>query len=210
MPRRPTGRRGGGYTHDAQCTIYRGPDKRYRGREICLAANERQLSIADVTDKENPVALSIGEYPNPGYLHQGWLTEDHRYFFMDDETDLLAGSVVTTRTLVFDVSDLEDPILHREFMGSFPASAHNLYIDGDLMYQANYRHGLHVIDISDPSNPVEVGHLDTAPHLSGPGFSGAWGSYPFFESGAVGVTSVHEGLFLVRYRDIQVVFDEEN
>ncbi len=204
-----TGRAGGGYTHDAQCTIYRGPDERYYEREICFSSNERQLSIADVTDKSNPIALSVGEYPNPGYLHQGWLTEDHRYFFMDDELDLINGSVETTRTLVFDVSDLEDPILHLEFMGSFEASAHNLYIRDHLMYQSNYRHGLHVIDISDPSNPVEVGHLDTAPHLSGAGFSGSWGNYPYFRSGAVGVTSVHEGFFMVRYRDPSVVFEEE-
>ncbi|MEX2531283.1 MAG: choice-of-anchor B family protein [Gemmatimonadota bacterium] len=204
-----TGRAGGGYTHDAQCVVYRGPDERYHGHEICFGGNEQQLSIADVTDKSNPVALSVGEYPNPGYLHQGWLTEDHQYYFMNDELDLLNESVETTRTLVFDISDLEDPLLHLEFMGSFDASAHNLYIRDDLMYQSNYRYGLHVIDISDPSNPEEVGHLDTTPYLSGAGFSGSWGNYPYFESGAVAVTSGSEGLFMVRYRDPSVVFEEE-
>ena len=53
-----TGRRGSGSTHDAQCVTYRGPDLEYRGREICLSSNGTALSIADVTDKDNPVAIS--------------------------------------------------------------------------------------------------------------------------------------------------------
>lgn len=185
-------------THDVQCIIYRGPDEHYQGREICLMSNADVLAIADVTDKDNPVALSRASSPNPGYMHQGWVTGDHRYFFMDDESDVLQGNVETTRTLVWDLSNLEDPVLAEEFMGSMPASAHNLYVKGNLVYQANYRYGLHILDITDPLNPREVGSFDTAPHLSGPGFSGAWSTYPFFDSGTVIVTSLQEGLFVLR------------
>ncbi|HET6616712.1 MAG TPA: choice-of-anchor B family protein, partial [Gemmatimonadota bacterium] len=101
-----TGRQKTGYTHDAQCVTYRGPDEEHRGREICLNSNETALSIADVTDKQNPVALAMAEYPNVGYTHQGWLTEDQRYLFMDDELDEMNGLVENTRTLVWDLSDL--------------------------------------------------------------------------------------------------------
>jgi hypothetical protein len=94
---------------------------------------------------------------------------------------VIQGHVETTRTLIFDVSDVEDPVLAREFFGSFPASAHNLYVRGDLTYQANYRYGLHVLNTSDPENPEEVGYFNTTPFLSGPGFSGAWSTYPYFE-----------------------------
>ncbi|HUF50389.1 MAG TPA: choice-of-anchor B family protein [Longimicrobiales bacterium] len=195
-----TGRAGRGYTHDAQCVVYRGPDNRYSGREICLGLNENAVSIADVTDKQNPKSLSSARYPNPAYTHQGWLSEDHRFFYVDDESDLLAGSVPTTRTTVWDLTDLEDPVLVKEFMGSMPASAHNQYVRGNLVFQANYRYGLHVLDISDPANPREVGFFDTAPYLEGPGFSGAWSNYPFFKSGTVIVTSVQEGLFVLKKR----------
>jgi choice-of-anchor B domain-containing protein len=159
------------------------------------------LSIADVTDPENPVAISRASYPDPAYLHQGWLTEDQRYFFMNDEADVIQGTVETTRTMIFDVSDLEDPVLAKEFMGSMPASAHNLYIKGDVMYQANYRYGLHVIDVSEPLSPREIGYFNTSPYLSGPGFSAAWSNYPFFDSGSVIVTSLQEGLFVVRKQE---------
>ncbi|MDE0259947.1 MAG: choice-of-anchor B family protein [Gemmatimonadota bacterium] len=189
-----------GGTHDTQCVIYRGPDEDYQGRELCFNSNGRTFQIQDVTDKDNPVEVAAPSSPNPAYIHQGWLTEDHRYFYQDDEADVIAGNAETTRTLIWDVSDLEDPVLVREFMGSMPASAHNLYIRDDLMYQANYLYGLHVLDISDPENPREVGYFDTAPYKEGPGFGGAWSNYPFFPSGTVIVTSMQEGLFILKKR----------
>jgi choice-of-anchor B domain-containing protein len=188
-------------THDSQCVTYRGPDTRYTGREICLNSNGSVFEIADVTDRANPVHLSTASSPNAAYIHQGWLTDDHRYFYQDDESDVVRGNVETTRTLIWDLTDLEDPVLATQFMGSMPASAHNLYLKDGYAYQANYRYGMHVLDIADPENPVEVGYFDTSPYHEGPGFSGAWSTYPFFESGTVLVTSLQEGLFLLKKKD---------
>ena len=187
-------------THDSQCVVYQGPDERYHNRELCLNSIGRFFQITDVTDRENPVEVSRGSSPNPAYIHQGWLTPDHRYFYQDDESDVIAGNVETTRTLIWDLSDIEDPVLVREFMGSLPASAHNLYVKDNFVYQANYLYGLHVLDISDPENPREVASFDTAPYKEGPGFGGAWSNYPFFESGTVIVTSMQEGLFVLKKR----------
>jgi choice-of-anchor B domain-containing protein len=201
-----TGRSGTGYTHDAQCVIYRGPDADYEGREICFAANETALSIADVTDKANPVALSRASYPNVAYSHQGWLTEDHRYFYMDDELDEVSGTVSATRTLIWDVVELEDPQLVGEYLGTTSASDHNLYVVGDRMYQSNYRSGLRILDITDPVNPREVSYFDTVPYgTDTPGMNGSWSNYPFFESGIVIVTSGREGLFIVRPRETRTI-----
>ncbi len=190
-----------GYSHDAQCVSYHGPDLNYQGREICFGANETALSIADVTDKEAPVAVAAASYPNSAYLHQGWVSEDHRYFFMNDELDELSGLTNRTRTLVWDIQELDDPILVTEHLGSTSASDHNLYVKGDLMYQSNYLAGLQILDVSDPENPTEVGFFDTVPAgENGAGFAGSWSNYPFFESGVIVVTSMREGLFIVRKR----------
>jgi len=189
-----------GGSHDAQCVVYSGPDQAYQGSEICLRMSGSRFQISDVTDKDNAVELSTATHPNPAYMHQGWLTEDQRYFIMNDESDVIAGNAPTTRTLIWDVTDLEDPILAREFFGSDPASAHNLYVKGDFTYQANYKYGLHILDTSDPLNPVEVGKFDTAPFGSGPGFGGAWSTYPFFDSGSIIVTSMQEGFFVLKKR----------
>lgn len=195
-----TGRRGTGYSHDAQCVIYSGPDDEHQGKEVCFGSNETALSIADVSDKENPVALSVMSYPKVAYSHQGWLTEDQRYFYMNDELDEVSGAVENTRTLVWDVSDLDDPILVKEHLASTTAMDHNLYIKGNLMYQSNYDAGFRILDISNPEDPVEVGYFDTTP-FEGTG-GGSWSNYPYFESGAVIVNSSHEGLFILKKSDV--------
>jgi len=201
-----TGRRGTGSTHDAQCVIYNGPDLDYHGREICLSSNETALSIADVTNKEDPVAISVAHYPNVAYTHQGWLTEDHRYFYLNDEGDEVSEVVEATRTLIFDLGDLEDPVLAKEYFGPSSAIDHNLYIRENIMYQTNYVEGLRIVDISDPETPVEIGHFDTVPY--GPNDNspvlGAWSNYPYFKSGTIVVTSGREGVFFLKRRPVDL------
>jgi len=190
-----------GYTHDAQCVVYNGPDAEHRGREICFGSNETALSIADVTDKQNPVPLSVAEYPNVGYTHQGWLTDDQRHLIMDDELDELNGLVDHTRTLIWDVTDLDDPVVLKEFLNpNSTAIDHNQYVVGDKVYQSNYVQGLRILDISDVENPKEVGFFDTVPFGdNGTRFDGSWSNYPFFKSGTIVVNSGKEGLFLLKY-----------
>ena len=188
-----------GRTHDAQCVEYAGPDGDFRGRQICFASNETALRIVDVTDKDDPVSIASATYPGMAYIHQGWLTEDQRYYYMNDELDELTGLAERTRTLVWDVTELDDPVLVAEHFGSTTATDHNLYIKGDRMYQANYQAGLRVLDISNPESPEEIGFFDTTPYEGNPPtMAGAWTAYPFFESGTLVVSSMQEGLFLLR------------
>ncbi len=188
-----------GRTHDTQCVVYRGLDEDYVGRQICFASNETALRIVDVTDKKNPVPISTASYPSQAYIHQGWLTEDHQFFYLDDELDELIGTTELTQTLIWDLTDLDDPTYAGELLGTDSSTDHNLYIKGNRMYQANYQAGLRVVDISDPTAPFEIGHFDTTPYgVNPPGFSGAWTAFPFFESGTVIVSSMNEGLFILR------------
>ncbi|WP_419950610.1 choice-of-anchor B family protein [Candidatus Palauibacter sp.] len=196
----------GGYTHDAQCVIYRGPDADYAGREICFNASATKFGIGDVTDKENPVPIANGEHPNVAFSHQGWLSEDQRYFYLNDELDEMQGLATGTRTLVWDVEDLDEPVLVREFVQDNPATDHNLYVRGNFMYQSNYVAGLRIFDISDPENPVPAGYFDTVPGSPDqPGFAGAFSNYPFFPSGNILVSSMREGLFVLRKREPALV-----
>ncbi|MFT5142551.1 MAG: choice-of-anchor B domain-containing protein [Rhodothermales bacterium] len=191
-----TGRSGSGYTHDAQCVEYHGPDLDHAGKEICFGSNETAVSIADVSVKGQPVALAKAEYPGVAYAHQGWLTEDQRYFILGDELDETRGEAA--RSLIFDVSDLDDPVFASEYLATTLSIDHNLYVRGDFAYQANYTSGLRILDVSDPTAPVEVGFFDTTPNRSGLGFAGTWSSYPYFESGVIAVSSIDEGLFILQ------------
>ena len=44
-PKNPGCARDDGYVHDAQCLIYKGPHKKYLGREICYGFNEDSITI---------------------------------------------------------------------------------------------------------------------------------------------------------------------
>ncbi len=190
-----------GRTHDAQCVIYSGPDTDHQGKEICFASNETAIRIVDVSDKTMPTPIGVATYPGRAYVHQGWLSEDQRYFYMNDELDELVGTTSKTRTYIWDVAELDDPILVSTVDGPDGSTDHNLYVKGDRMYQANYQAGFRVYDLTDPENPEEIGYFDTTPYEGNPpGFIGAWTAYPFFDSGTVIVSSMHEGLFLLRPR----------
>jgi choice-of-anchor B domain-containing protein len=193
-----TGRSGTGATHDVQCVVYEGPDANYQGREICVGSNETAISIADVTNKDSTARVATASYPDHAYVHQGWFGENQRYFYLNDELDEVQGKVDGTRTLVWDLKDLDNPQLVNEVILDQKATDHNMYVEGGRLYEANYTAGLRILDLSDPTNPTETAHFDTKPRgPNDPGFAGAWSNYPFFESGIVVVSSIDEGLFVL-------------
>ena len=188
-----------GYCHDAQAVVYSGPDSDHYGKEIIIGSNAQHVDIIDVTDKINPVLISSTVYENVHYTHQGWLTEDHKYFILGDELDE-AYDGINTRSIVLDFSDLDNPIIHFDYYGPTLAIDHNGYVVGDNYYLANYRAGLRKIDISQIDSKVmtEVGFFDTFPSSDGSGFSGAWSVYPFFNSQNIVISDINRGLFVVK------------
>ncbi len=188
-----------GYTHDAQVITYNGPDADYAGAEIFVGANENQVAIVNVTDKDSPIGISTFGYSNLAYTHQGWFTEEHRYLILGDELDEVNFGF-DSRTLVFDLLDLDNPILHTSYSGQTTAIDHNGYVLGDQYFLANYRAGVRVLDISDIANKSisEEGFFDTFPSNNSAGFDGVWSVYPYFSSGKIIVSDINSGLFVIK------------
>lgn len=188
----------GEYSHDAQIVTYSGPDSDYTGKEILFGSNENEIVIVDITDKSNPVEISTISYTNVDYTHQGWFTEDQRYFIVGDEGDEREFGFNTT-TIVFDFNDLDSPQFHFSYEGSTAAIDHNGYVVGDKYYFANYRAGIKVLDVSDIANGnlTEIGSFDTFPNSNSAQFDGAWNVYPFFASGNIVVSDIDRGFFLL-------------
>ncbi|PWG05842.1 choice-of-anchor B family protein [Polaribacter aquimarinus] len=187
------------YSHDAQVVTYKGPDTDYTDKEILIGSNENEVVIVDVTDKENPQKISSITYSDIGYTHQGWFTEDFRYFLLGDELDE-RDKGVNTRTIVFDLIDLDNPIHHFDYEGTTAAIDHNGYVKDNLFYQANYTAGVKIIDISSIENKQfnEVGFFDTYPNNNNTAFNGAWNVYPYLPSGNIIISDINRGLFIIR------------
>ena len=181
-----------GYTHDAQCGLYDGPDADYQGREICVNYNEDRVSIVDVTDPRAVVSISDVFYPDPGYTHQGWFTGDKRHLIVNDEAD--EDGSAGTRTIVIDVEDLDDPSFEFFHFGTTTSTDHNLYTVGDLVYQSNYGAGLQILTSRDIATGTleQVAFFDTAP-----GGGGQWSNYPYFASGTLVANDIGGGLFVL-------------
>jgi len=196
-----TGRSGTGYVHDVQCVVYNGPDTEHVGKEICVGSNETNVWVADLSTKSDDSSgaktIGLGSYDDY-YTHQGWLTEDHRYFIQNDELDENNGAVNSTRTLIWDLEDLDNPTIETTYFGPTPSIDHNNYIIGDYVYMSHYTSGLRILDISDISSPSEAAFFDVYPNNNNTSFDGTWSNYPYYGSGNVVVTSIDEGLFVLR------------
>ena len=192
----------GGYSHDAQVINYDGPDVDYIGKEILVGSNENEIVIADVTNKSNPVTISTINYSNIGYTHQGWFSQDLKYFIVGDELyELNIGT--NTRTLIFDFSDLDNPIYDFDYLGTTLAIDHNGYPNGNDYYLANYTAGVRVLDLSqiENNNLTEIGFFDTYPENDNAAFDGVWNVYPFLMSDNIIISDIDRGLFIIRRSD---------
>lgn len=185
-------------THDTQCVSYQGPDTDYAGSEICASSNEDHFELTDVTIKSAPVTISTSTYAQLNYTHQGWFTDDQRFFFIGDELDE-SNSGNLTRTHVFDVSDLDNPLHVFAYDGTTNAIDHNMYVVGNRLFQANYTTGMRILEIGNLSNNelMEVAFFDTFPASDAVDFDGAWSVYPFLPSGTIIVSDISNGLFIL-------------
>lgn len=205
-PREVGGFADDGYTHDAQCVTYAGPDNGYTGAEICLLSNVDTITVVDVSDKGSPVLLARAGYERAGYTHQGWLDDTHRWFYVNDEDDehRLGGR---TATYVWDLAKLSAPVLRTTFFGTTGAVDHNHYVQGRYLYQSHYTAGLRVLDISHADAPLEIAWFDTFPSDDHASLNGNWSNYPFFASGVIALSDIEHGLFLLRAHDASTAGD---
>ena len=182
------------YVHDAQVVNYTsGP---WAGKEIafcfCTGAG---LFIVDVTDKGAMATISSTGYPLLAICHQGW-TEDKQYLYVNDEGDE-TNAGITTRTLIFDISDLNAPTLVNTVTTGLDSIDHNLYVRESVIYESNYTSGLQVYLAEDPEAPVLSGFFDSHPEDNATHFDGTWSNYPFLPSGIVLLSDRTRGLFVL-------------
>jgi len=215
-----------GYTHDAQCIVYRGPDKKYFGRDICYGYNEDTLTIYDVTNKNGPKAgkiISRTPYVGASYTHQGWVLDPmwQTHIIMDDELD--EGEIDPARTApdspakdgfpvsyLWDITSLEAPKNTGYYKSSTRSVDHNQFVHEGLAYQSNYQAGLRILDVSsvprfpDGSKVEEIAFFDVFPQddeLPGKGSavwdSGTWSHFTF-PSGFTVINTIDRGAFVVK------------
>lgn len=181
-----------------ECLVYDGPDHTYHGREICFVASDDNVSIFDVTNKAQPLQVADFTYPGIARAHQGDLTADLRYWLLGDMMDE-HHTGFNTRTYAFDISDLDHPVVLGHFSHSTFAIDHDLQIVGTRVFQANWRAGLRILDVSSLPGVGfrELAYFDTVPGSDSIGHTGAFAPY-VWPDGVVTVSDTESGLFVLQ------------
>jgi hypothetical protein len=93
------------------------------------------------------------------------------------------------------------PILFRspQWISDPGKSIHNAFVQGNYLFIAYYTDGLRILDISDPSIPIEVGFYQTYQGSTSVMFAGAWGVYPYYPSGKLVVSDMNTGLYALTF-----------
>lgn len=145
-----------------------------------------------VVDVSNPAAATTmaTQFTPSTFTHNCWLSDDGNTVFTTDE---ISGAFIGA----YDVSDISN-IVQLDQIQSSPGNGvipHNTFVRGNFVVTSYYRDGVTIHDATNPGNMIEVGNYDTSP-LSGDGFNGLWGVYPYLPSGNLIGSDIENGLFV--------------
>ncbi|MBK7254521.1 MAG: choice-of-anchor B family protein [Ignavibacteria bacterium] len=128
------------------------------------------------------------------------------YIYTTNEVSSPAGKLN-----VWDIRDLNNITFVRDWQptGITTAIVHNIETYGNYAVIAHYTAGIRILNISNPSNPVEVAWYDTYPSSNSTNFSGCWGVYKF-SSGKIIGSDISNGLFVIKTNFIMTEIPEEN
>lgn len=169
----------------------------------CSAANDGYY-IYDLTDAENPVFIASVVTDN--YNHSSWLTDDGKYALYAEEvpTGLPLG-IIDLENMMSD--DIQVTTTFQEMLieveeGAEKNTPHNPFILGDKAFVSYYEDGIHIYDMSDPTQPTLWGYYDTYPQNEVyNGYAGCWGVYPYLPSGNIFASDMANGLIAFRLAD---------
>ncbi|TFB09635.1 choice-of-anchor B family protein [Candidatus Marinimicrobia bacterium MT.SAG.3] len=159
------------------------------------------IEIFDISDINNHVLLTSFRLENL-YSHNVWPTEDRKYLLLTDEA--VTAKAGFWGLTIWDIQDMSSPMMVAQYKIRDRPNIHNVYVRGDHAYISHYVDGLRILDIADPTNPVEVGFYDTFPGSDDDIFFGAFGTYPFLPSGLILISDTDSGLYVVRFDSVEV------
>jgi len=204
------------------------------GLSVWVAVWDAGMVMLDLTDDANPVvaahvpvvegeegnAHSIGYDAETGVLVRNdedleWEAED------EDGTPSWGGQTI------YDASDLDaitqvgeyatelSDLSEGEPAGAGYFSAHEVILDADLEYLSWYSDGLRIVDLSDPSKPVEIASFVPAPavdpqqHFRGQGrgtsFAMVWSVK--VADGLIYLSDLNSGLWIVQLEQLEAAGD---
>ena len=154
--------------------------------------NNQKISIMNGVNMDN-----VTEIRNFNTLqsmpHNLTFSPDKKYIYVTYENE-------TPGMLdIWNVEDLENITYIRSWQptGIETAITHNAEVFGNYAIVAHYTAGIRILDLTNPSNPLEVAWYDTRPQDNSTNFLGCWAVYKF-PSGKIIGSDITNGLFVIK------------
>lgn len=133
-----------------------------------------KMYVIDATNKDSLTTITSwmnGPGPMP---HNCAFSQNRRYLYTTDEILAPVGHLK-----IWDMQNLFNPVLVYTWIpvGCDSSNVHNIEVYGDTAYICHYTAGVRILDISNPTLPVEVAWFDTYPQNNGTTWNGCKGIY---------------------------------
>ena len=176
----------GGYIHD----IYVKDNIGY------ASSGNNGFWVYDFSDPDTAIVLgTLSQYPEKGFNHSNWVSEDGNHLVFADETHGRALKMAD----ISDFSNIQVVDLFRSKL-LYPDSgsiAHNPYMRDNYVIASYYHDGVGIFNFSEPTDVQQVAWFDTEPiNNNYNGFQGCWGVYPYLPSGRILASDIKNGLFV--------------
>ncbi|CAN5333847.1 hypothetical protein BH09BAC5_BH09BAC5_16930 [soil metagenome] len=154
------------------------------------------LKFNSATNKHFDQLAVLTNYPESGYNHSSFLTQNGQTLIFTDEVP--AGKGMKS----LDVSDFSNLTINQVFRSHTGNTPHNPYILGnDILVAANYTDGIQIFNISNPVDCILAGYFDTDTLINAPNYTqayhGCWGADPFLPSGNLLAADMQNGLYVL-------------
>lgn len=155
------------------------------------------LFVYDYRNAANPIEIArLQAYQFSGYNHSTSFNNNHKKMVFTDEVPH------NLPVKIYDISNLSN-MTQLSTISSNTSKANKVphipYWKDNHVYCSYYTDGLRIFNVSNPSNPVEVGYYDT--YLvndtnAEKSYAGNWGVYPYLPSGTVIAADMQTGLYV--------------
>lgn len=151
-------------THTSDLWVFEGTNGRdyaYVGTwGACSGCYGDRLYVWDVTNPDRPV-LTDSVVVDARVVNDVKVNEAGTLAVITRE----GASSRRNGIVILDLADPAHPTVASDYWETLTGGVHNTFIDGDLVYAVhNGTADLHVIDISDPTDPVEIGRWGVPAH----------------------------------------------
>ncbi|MBZ0265348.1 T9SS type A sorting domain-containing protein [bacterium] len=119
-----------------------------------LACRQSGLIVVDVSNPTDPTIVDI--YDTPGNVSKIAIAGNCAFVTDSDSVRIIS------------ISD----VMNMEELAAFPAIPSDVHVDNGIAYVSDWSGGMHIIDVSEPANPVEMSYFITPPNATSVSVSG--------------------------------------